>query len=193
MTARRSRSLRLRRRLACENGYTLIETLTVLVILGIVLGGLTTMFHAGIRAEMRANKELDAQQNARAALDRMRRELHCANAITAADGSALTDGAAVASVTATLPAACPGSETTVTYATSPVAANHWELTRAADSGTPVRVADYLTSGTPFTYFGPGSGTLGRLGVDIPVNLDPADTGTLWRLQDDIVLRNTTRL
>jgi hypothetical protein len=30
-------------------------------------------------------------------------------------------------------------------------------------------------------------------VDIPVNVDPADAGTLWRLQDDIVLRNTSRL
>jgi prepilin-type N-terminal cleavage/methylation domain-containing protein len=188
-----------RRRLVCDKGYTLVELLTVLVILGVVLAGLTAMFHSGMRAEIRANKELDAQQNARAALDRMRRELHCANAVTAPDGTALPDGTPVSSITATLPPACPGSETTVTYATSSVAANRWELTRAADAGTPVRVADYLTaiapatSSTPFTYFAPGSGTLGRLRVDIPVNLDPADAGTLWRLQDDIVLRNTTRL
>jgi prepilin-type N-terminal cleavage/methylation domain-containing protein len=178
----------LRRRLAGEAGYTLIELLTVLAILGIVLAGLTTMFHAGMKAEVRANRELQAQQNARAALDRMRRELHCASAVSA---SAL--GTPVASVTVTLPAACPGTDASVTYATSAVAANQWQLTRTPDSGTATTVADYLTNDTIFTYYEPASGTLGRLAVDIPVNLNPADARTLWRLQDDIVLRNTTRL
>jgi prepilin-type N-terminal cleavage/methylation domain-containing protein len=175
----------LRRRLSGRAGYTLVEMITVMVILGIVLGGLTTMFHAGMTAEVRANRELDAQQNARAALDRMRRELHCANAISA------TDGVAVSSVTVTLPAVCTGSDTTVTYTTVAVAANRWKLTRTG--ATVSTVADYLTSDTIFTYHVPASGTLGRLQVDIPVNVNPADAGTLWRLQDDIVLRNTSRL
>ena len=161
----------LRRRLSQEAGYTLIEGLTVLAILGIVLAGLTVMFQAGIQSELRASRELQAQQNARAALDRT----------------------PVSSVTVTLPAACPGAATSVVYSTASVAANRYELRRAADAGTPVRVADYLTSSTPFTYYVPASGTLGRLSVDIPVNLNPTDASTLWRLQDDIVLRNTVRL
>jgi prepilin-type N-terminal cleavage/methylation domain-containing protein len=183
----RLRHLRRRCLLRNEAGYTLIELVTVMLILALVLVGLTTMFQAGVKAEVRANRELEAQQNARSALDRMRRELHCANAISAANG------VAVASVTVTLAAACAGTATTVTYATATVAANRWTLTRAADGGAAVAVADYLTADTIFTYYVPASGTLGRLRVDIPVNLNPADTGTLWRLQDDIVLRNTTRL
>jgi prepilin-type N-terminal cleavage/methylation domain-containing protein len=183
----------LRARGACESGYTLIEMLTVMVILGIVLGALTTMFHAGMRAEIRTTKELQAQQNARAALDRMRRDLHCANAVTLPDGTPVPAGVAVEGITATLPEACPGSDAAVTYATSNVAANRWTLTRTGDSGTPVTVADYLTAEEIFEYDVPGSGTLGRLHVDIPVNLEPADPGTRWRLEDDIVLRNTTRL
>ena len=175
------------RRIASEKGYSLPEMITVMVILGIVLGALTAMFQAGVRAEVRANKELDAQQNARAALDRMRHELHCASAIVAPNGTA------VATVTVTIPTSCPGSDTTVTYATLNVAANRWKLLRTGSSGTPSTVADYLTSDTIFTYYVPASGTLGRLNVDIPVNVNPPDTGTLWRLQDDIVLRNTTRL
>lgn len=175
----------LRRRLLGQAGYTLVEAITVMVILGIVLAGLTTMFHAGMTAEVRANRELDAQQNARAALDRMRRELHCANGIAA------VDGVAVATVTVTLPTVCSGSDTTVTYATVPVEANRWKLTRTG--ATVSTVADYLTAATIFTYHVPASGTLGRLQVDIPVNVNPADSGTLWRLQDDIVLRNTSRL
>jgi prepilin-type N-terminal cleavage/methylation domain-containing protein len=183
----------LRERLASERGYSLTEMLTVMIILGIVLGALTTMFQAGMRAEIRTNKELQAQQNARAALDRMRRELHCANAVTLPDGTPVPAGVTVAGITATLPDACPGSDAAVTYATSNVAANRWTLTRTGDSGTPVTVADYLTAEEIFEYDVPASGTLGRLHVDIPVNLDPADSGTLWRLEDDIVLRNTTRL
>jgi prepilin-type N-terminal cleavage/methylation domain-containing protein len=172
-------------RLRGAAGYTLIELLTVMVILGVVLTGLTTMFTAGVRAEMRANREYRAQQNARLALDQMRRELHCASQITAA-----SYGTAVSTITVTLPAICPGTATTVTYATQLVSANRHRLTRAANGGAAVVVADYLTSDTIFTYYVPASGTLG---VDIPVDIDTTDTSSEWRLQDDIVLRNTSRL
>ena len=158
-----------------------------MAILGLVLAGLTTMFQAGVRAEVRSSREFQAQQNARLAMDRIRRELHCANAISAPNGTA------VASVSVTLPAACPGTAATVTYATVAVSTGRWQLTWAADAGSPVVVADYLTTSTPFTYYIPATGTLGRLGVDLPVNLNPTDASTGWRLQDDIVLRNTIRL
>jgi type II secretory pathway pseudopilin PulG len=161
--------------------------LTVMVILGIVLGGLTAMFHAGVRAEVRANRELDAQQNARAALDRMRRELHCASAIAASP-----EGVARANIVVTLPAGCPGSDTTVTYAATNVASQRYRLTRTGDVTPAMNVADYLTVGEIFTYQPSTTGQLRRLSVDIPVNTNPTDTSTLWRLQDDIVLRNTTR-
>ena len=173
--------------LGSQSGYSLIELMTVMAILGLVLAGLTTMFQAGVRAEVRTNKQFQAQLNARLAMDRMRRELHCANAISAPNGTP------VAAIAVTLPDSCPGPATSVSYATLAVSAGRWQLTRAADSGTPLVVADYLTSSTPFTYYIPAAGTLGRLRVDLPVNLDLADTGTDWRLQDDIVLRNTIRL
>jgi len=180
------RSLRLRH-LRGEAGFSLTEMITVMAILGIVLSALAGMFHAGVRAEVRASSEFKAQQNARLALDRLRRELHCASAISA------TNGVPVNTVTVTLPAVCTGSDTTVTYATATVASGNWKLTRTGDSTGATDVADYLTTSTPFTYYAPASGTLGRLSVDIPVNVNPTDTSTEWRLQDDIVLRNTTRL
>jgi prepilin-type N-terminal cleavage/methylation domain-containing protein len=176
-----------RLRLRDQAGYTLTELITVMAILGIVLAGLAAAFHAGIRAETRASREFQAQQNARLALDRIRRELHCANAISTANGTA------VSSITVTLPAVCQGADTTVTYATSSVATSRWMLTRTGNVTGATDVADYLTSSTPFTYYVPASGTLGFLSVDIPVNVNPTDTSTEWRLKDDIVLRNTTRL
>jgi prepilin-type N-terminal cleavage/methylation domain-containing protein len=171
----------------CQAGYTLVELVTVMAILGLVLAGLTTMFQAGIRAEVRASRDFQAQQNARLALDRMRRELHCANAISAPNGTA------VDTLTVTLPTTCPGPDNTVTYATQSVASGRWQLLRTPGAGSAVVIADYLTASAPFTYYIPAAGTLGRLRVDLPVNLNPTDTGTEWRLQDDIVLRNTIRL
>ena len=65
----------------------------------------------------------------------------------------------------------------------------------------VTVADYLTQSNVFTYYKPQpdsvagakDGTLGRLNVNLPVNVKPSEGWKQWRLQDDIVLRNTIRL
>ena len=52
---------------------------------------------------------------------------------------------------------------------------------------------YLTTGAVFTqYTQPAGGLLGTLSVDLPVDLKPADAKQRYKLQDDIVLRNTPR-
>lgn len=175
------RLLRLARRLQAAGGYTLIELVTVMLILGIVLAALTVVFVSGTRAELNANHLFQAQQNARLALERLRRELHCASAVSPA-------GAPTTSITITLPADCPSAETSVTYATVAVSADRWRLERAG-----VEVADYLVNDDVFTYYAPATGTLGRLHVDFPVNVSPSEGWKEWRLVDDVVLRNSTRL
>jgi hypothetical protein len=57
----------------------------------------------------------------------------------------------------------------------------------------VRIADYITSPNAFTYTAPGIGTLGKLHLDLPVNVRANQTRETWKLAADIVLRNTTRL
>jgi hypothetical protein len=55
------------------------------------------------------------------------------------------------------------------------------------------VADYLTIDQIFTgYIPPGGGSLGKLSVNLPVDLTPNDAKQRYVLQDDIVLRNTSR-
>src|SRR5205823_7930393 len=84
---------RLRRRLhraRAEGGYSLVEMLTVLVILGVVIGGLTTLFEQGWNAEIDMNYRFQAQQDARVALDRMRRDLHCASVATSSSSTSVT-------------------------------------------------------------------------------------------------------
>ena len=72
---------RLRRLLGCERGYTLIELLQVTVILGVILGAVTTLFVRASIAEVDMNRRFQAQQEARLAVDRMRREIHCASLV----------------------------------------------------------------------------------------------------------------
>jgi type II secretory pathway pseudopilin PulG len=172
----------LRRLVSCERGYTLFELLQVTVILSVVLTGLTVLFVQATNAELQMNERFQAQQAARLAVDKMRREIHCASAVTPTGTSS--------SITVTLPSQCPtsgGSQANVVYDTQLVSANRYRLRRAG-----VTVADWITIGTVFTYTAPATGKLATLRVELPV--DPgAAKKHVWRLKADIVLRNTTRL
>ena len=48
-----------------EGGYTLVEMLVVMAILGVVISGLTTIFVSGSHAELDLNRRFQAQQQAR--------------------------------------------------------------------------------------------------------------------------------
>jgi prepilin-type N-terminal cleavage/methylation domain-containing protein len=174
---------RLGRLLASERGYTLIELLQVTVILGVVLGAIMVLFVNATTAEVDMNRRFQAQQGARVAVDRMRREIHCSSAITPAG--------AAAAITVTLPSQCPGAggvQVDVTYDTSLVSTNRYILRRNG-----VTLADYLTVANAFNYTAPTQQKLGILRVDLPVNVKPSETHKTWRLVSDVVLRNTRRL
>ncbi|MGH3041706.1 MAG: PulJ/GspJ family protein [Gaiellaceae bacterium] len=174
------------RALRGAGGYTMIELLAVLTIFLVVVSALTTLFVTGAKAELDANRRFQAQQGARVAFDQMRREIHCASALTFTSA---------ASVTITLPAGCPsagGTQTTVVYDTASAGTNRYRLRRKKGAGSAVPIADYLTSGSVFSYTAPSTTALGRLSVDMPVNVYPNEAWKKWRLVADIVLRNTVR-
>lgn len=56
-------------------GFSLIELMVVVVILSFVTLGLVTIFSGGVRSYISGNAQLDAQRNARQAMDIMVREL----------------------------------------------------------------------------------------------------------------------
>ena len=100
-------------RLRCEeSGFTLIELVTVLGMLVIVMTCLSYAMIAAHKAEEDMNRRFASQINARIALDQLRREIHCASALTPAGASA--------SITITLGSRCPtaGAGTTVSWCTS---------------------------------------------------------------------------
>jgi prepilin-type N-terminal cleavage/methylation domain-containing protein len=198
---RRLRALRARL-VREERGYTLVELLTVIVILGIVMEGLTTMFVSASNAEVDMNNRFQAQQTARIALDKIRREVHCAQ-----DAGSTTPNTAVWLVTLTVPTYCKtySGSTTVTWCTKNVSTNRYALYRI-NSGSAtctggVKWADNLrptstaaVCGTALCVFNytTATGSLAKLHVDLPINVKPAKTVETYELIDDLVLRNSVR-
>jgi prepilin-type N-terminal cleavage/methylation domain-containing protein len=179
------------RRLASERGYSLSEMLVVLAILGIVLGALTQLFVSASTAQVDMTRRFEAQQEMRLALDKLRREIHCANEVT---GSPATSSIVIA-----LGSYCPtngtGADVDVTWCTKGSGQRFalWRYNGTACSGTGRKEADYLTIDKVFTaYAPPASGGLGKLSVLLPVDVDPSDAKQSYVLKDDIALRNTLR-
>lgn len=170
--------------MAGQAGYTMLELLMVLAILGTITGAITTLFIRATNAEFEMNQRFQAQQAARVAVDKMRREIHCASAITPTGASS--------SITVTLPAQCPtsgGSQVNVTYDMQQiVAGQRYKLRRNT-----VVLADFSTLQNAFSYTAPVTDvSLGKLTVTLPINTKPTQPNKQWKLVADMVLRNTTR-
>jgi prepilin-type N-terminal cleavage/methylation domain-containing protein len=176
---------RLAARLSPERGHTLIELLTVMMILGTVLTGLTSLFVSASAAQADLSERHRAQQTARLALERLRREVHCANA-------ASTTGSAV---TLTLGNYCRTGQGDFTWCTVSLGTLRWGLYRKAGTtcnATGTKLADYITAATIFAYVPPSAEMRARLSVDLPVDVRPGSAAA-YRLQDAFVLRNTLRV
>lgn len=176
--------LRILRRLGRQGGYTLIELLLVCAILGTVLASLSVLFVSASGSQIDMNRRFRAQQDARVAVDKMRREIHCADQISPAGVSD--------AITVQLPGQCPtavgSAVTNVTYDVVPVSGQRFQLRRNT-----VVLADFVSEQSAFNYDAPVASTsLGRLRVTLPINTTPTDTAKEWRLVSDIVLRNTSR-
>jgi prepilin-type N-terminal cleavage/methylation domain-containing protein len=196
-----------RRRLAAEHGYSLSEMLVVMAIIGIVLAALTQLFVSASTAQVDMTRRFEAQQDMRLALDKLRREIHCANNVIGTLPSPLVP---TSSLTISLGSYCPTNgvgAAQITWCTKdkngnapPGAGAPYSLWRYPgstckfpDDGTGRKWADYLVTGQIFAdYIPPASGSLGKLSVNLPVDLTPNDTKQRYTLQDDIVLRNTPR-
>ena len=113
--------------------------LIVLSIMTTVMAGLTTLFVQGSNAELDMNNRFQAQLNARLALDKVRREIHCGSVATPAGQASL--------IVVTLPSYCKTGSGSITWCTKSVATNRFALYRI--TGAPgtctggVKWADYL--------------------------------------------------
>jgi prepilin-type N-terminal cleavage/methylation domain-containing protein len=187
---------RVLRRLRGERGYSLIEMLTVLVIMGVVMGGLTTVFVTASNSETDMNSRFQAQLTARLALDKLRREIHCASVASPTGSSS--------SVTLTLPSYCKTGSGSITWCTRSIVTNRYALYRVlgATCTGGVKWGDYLVASATaptcsgalciFNFSAQSTSSLAKLRVDLPVNVRPAKSVERYELVDDIVLRNSSR-
>jgi prepilin-type N-terminal cleavage/methylation domain-containing protein len=197
---------RLRRGLRGEGGYSLIEMLVVLVIMGVVMTSLTTIFVTASNSEVDMNNRFRAQQELRLALDSFRREVHCASTVALGSAGSPSGPLSAASVTMKFPSGCKASLTAplcggsttlycVTWCTqgSGTRFGLYRVTGESCTGG-TKYADYLTLPNAFAYTAPsaGSGLLPKVNVDFPVNVKPSKTVEAYELKDDVVLRNGTR-
>lgn len=187
--------IRIPRRLRGEGGYSLIEMLTVIAIMGVILTGLTTLFVQGTNAQMDMNGRFEAQQTSRLALDKLRREIHCASAASTSPGNG-----AAPMITLDLPSQCPtavgGARTDVSWCTVSAGTNRYALYRevgvSCDSSGSIKWGDYLIVGDIFDYQTQSTAQLARLKVQLPVDTKPGDETPPYSLCDVMVLRNSTR-
>jgi len=70
-----------------QKGFSLIEMMVVVVILGLIVLGLVTFFTGGAKSWVAGQSQLTAQRNARQAMDRMVREIREASDIIASSTS----------------------------------------------------------------------------------------------------------
>jgi prepilin-type N-terminal cleavage/methylation domain-containing protein len=141
----------MRERATKQDGFTLPELLVVLTIVGIILVGITQLFTSALTSEKDQSNRTQAQQHARLGLDKLRREIRCANGLTTSSGYPAS------AITITLGSYCPtagGAAATVTWCTKdkngvtpPVPGAQpytlWRYTGSACSGTGTQWASNL--------------------------------------------------
>ena len=179
----------LRARLAeDERGYSLVELVISMSILGAVMTSVSVLLVSATNSEVDMNRRFQAQTEARQGLDRLRREVHCAQSVATSAGGAVA--------TLTIPATCPtsGGLTSITWCTV-ASGSRWDLWRyegSACSGTGRKWAGSINLGTVFTYSTSSTSSLAYLSVNLPVNVQGGKSISSYVLKDDIVLRNSTR-
>ena len=179
---------RLRKRLRGESGYSLVEMLTVMVIMSVVFTGITQIFIAGSKAQSEQDRRFQAQLASRLAMDKIRKDIHCASDVTPYTTSSLT---------LKLPTGCGGDVSWCTAAVSGFS-NRYRLYRqsgtSCSAANGVQIADYLTSANAFPTFAHtvGCSCLASLRVDFVVSNKGSTVGA-YELTDTVFLRNSTRL
>lgn len=175
----------LARRLAAHEGYSLVELMTVMTILGTVVTSITGLFVAGTKSEIDLRNRYDVQTAAVVSLDRLRRDVHCASLAVLSSPTPDT-------VTLTTPCVAGNSIQWCAKGTT----GKYRLYRRAVAGgtcgtTDTPFADNLLTNQPWGYAASTVDSLAKLKVTLSVKdktmISP------YTLCDLLVLRNSERV
>ncbi len=130
-----------------DEGFTLIELLVVATILVILVTGLTEGLVSALHTQVDQTTRAQGQQDARLALDKLRREIHCATSVVFnSTAGGVSNVAPTQAVTITLGSYCPSYSATsqfVTWCTS--ATSPYTLWRYPHTTDPGAAATYATA------------------------------------------------
>lgn len=206
---RNSRAIRaLRRCVSPQAGYTLVETLVVLALLGVVVGTLVDGFVSASNAQADQSARAGDQQTARQVLERMRKDIHCASGAEAQptlDSLGNPTGTGYTLQLSVSQGQCQG----VTNLSNGVqwcsvsvggSTNRYAVYRTISGNCGATDArfqvDYITNlggitgGNIWSLPACTSGRLQAVTVNMPVNADPVKRpDRTYELQDTIAMRN----
>jgi prepilin-type N-terminal cleavage/methylation domain-containing protein len=152
-----------RARLQAESGFSLVELIITMVVMGIVMGGLADIFISGQRASADATARVTSQQSVRVAFDRLEFDTRCAQTAALLSKVGSNGGGVHLNMQTTCAHAsgdvtwCYSSGTLVRYVASTC------------SGTAQTYITSVTSATPFSCYSPVSGSTPQLKVTLTVN------------------------
>jgi prepilin-type N-terminal cleavage/methylation domain-containing protein len=190
--------LRLLRRIKEERGYTLVELLIVMLILGIILAALTDSFASATKAEVDQTNRATDQQSARQALDRMRLDIHCASSaigpVVTLDAGGNPNGYKIQFNETGGQCLGVAPSTAVQWCTLSLGTSRYGLYRENDGNCDglgsTFLVDYLTTANPWNVPACSTGRYPTVQVDLNVNRDPIKRpGRTYELKDAIAERN----
>jgi prepilin-type N-terminal cleavage/methylation domain-containing protein len=174
-----------------EVGFTLVELLMVMVITGLVLTGIITLYLSGVSTQAKLAARFQAETALHVGLNKMRTDVHLACSQTAQSATSVT----------LWDPPCDGTNV-VTWCTQGSGSVYglYRVTGSTCTGG-TKYGDFLTSGSIFSYLGPnvtnttpstGSNVLPRVHVDMTVNATPSVSSNRFHIVDDLVFRNGLR-
>jgi prepilin-type N-terminal cleavage/methylation domain-containing protein len=191
---------------ARENGFTLVECLVTILLMSILIGPVVGALVTMTNAQARQANVVIAQENARTAFARMRRDIHCAHSAGPAVANTSGGSTLVLNETNTSGVAeCPGlvalNSASVQWCTVPVTGytGRYQLFREEDPDTNCNGSvstfevDWVSNANPWPT--PASCSGGRyptVTVDLSLDVQEASNQEgFYHLNDAIAERNAT--
>jgi prepilin-type N-terminal cleavage/methylation domain-containing protein len=187
-----------------QAGYTLIETLVAMTLLVIVIGAIADGFTNASKTQTDQTARANDQEAARTALDRLRRDIHCASAALVTPG--VPTGGYTLNLTvnpgqclAVTAGAQANGTSGVQWCTVPIngATNRYAMYRtvvsSCDAADAVFQVDYITQPNVWNVVcGAHQSNLETVTIDLDVNRDiNTRPDRTYGLTDQIALRNDT--
>jgi prepilin-type N-terminal cleavage/methylation domain-containing protein len=196
------------RRFSTEAGYTLVELLIVMALLGIIIGALADGFVTASRDQGYQVARANDQESAREALERMRTDIHCASGAEAQptlDSLGNPTGTGYTLQLSETQNQCAGVTTqsngvqwcsvsvggsTTRYAIYRTISGNCGATDALFQVDYITSTATVTGGDFWTLPACSTGRLQAVTVDMPVNRDPVtQPNATYELTDTIAMRN----